>query len=125
MDGARRHAFSERRKGLCRKRARREHKEAEEDGRSRVTKEQARTQLALEDVDDWLKYAEQQIDADAKREAAGIGGLASADGVPEDLPDVPAADALMRRRAKKSGLPVEKKKKKKKKKDEPSAKDDL
>ena len=116
---------AERRKGLCRKRARREHKEAEEDGRSRVTKEQARTQLALEDVDDWLKYAEQQIDADAKREAAGIGGLASADGVPEDLPDVRAADALMRRRAKKSGLPVEKKKKKKKKKDEPSAKDDL
>ena len=121
---------AERRKGLCRKQARRERKEAEEDGRSRVTKEQARTQLALEDVDDWLKYAEQQIDADAKKESAGIGGLTSSDGVPETLPDVPAADALMRRRARKSGLPVEKKKKKKKKKekkkkDEPSAKDDL
>ena len=31
-----------------------------------------------------------------------------ADGVPVDMPDVPEADALLRRRAKKRGEPVEK-----------------
>ena len=85
------------RKALCRKQAARERKEAEEDGKKAVVKEQARTQLALEDVENWLTYAIQQIDADAKKESAGIGGVVVGDGVcvvPVDMPDVPEADAL-------------------------------
>merc|ERR1712078_336095 len=66
---------AQRRKVLCRKQAARERKEAEEDGKKAVVKEQARTQLALEDVENWLTYAIQQIDADAKKESAGIGGV--------------------------------------------------
>ena len=112
---------AERRKALCRKQAARERREAEEDGKKAVVKEQARTQLALEDVENWLTYAIQQIDADAKKESAGIGGVVVGDGVPVEMPDVPEADALLRRRAKKRGEPVEKRKKKKKK----SAKEDL
>ena len=100
-----------------------ERKEAEDDGKKAVVKEQARTQLALEDVENWLTYAIQQIDADAKKESAGIGGVVVGDGVPVDMPDVPEADALLRRRAKKRGEPVEKRKKKKKKKDD--SKEDL
>ena len=99
---------AERRKALCRKQAARERKEAEDDGKKAVVKEQARTQLALEDVENWLTYAIQQIDADAKKESAGIGGVVVGDGVPVDMPDVPEADALLRRRAKKRGEPVEK-----------------
>ncbi len=114
---------AERRKALCRKQAARERKEAEEEGKKAVVKEQARTQLALEDVENWLTYAIQQIDADAKKESAGIGGVVVGDGVPVDMPDVPEADSLLRRRAKKRGEPVEKRKKKKKKKDD--SKEDL
>ena len=62
-------------------------------------------------------------DADAKKESAGIGGVVVGDGVPVDMPDVPEADSLLRRRAKKRGEPVEKRKKKKKKKDD--SKEDL
>ena len=66
---------AERRKALCRKQAARERKEAEEDGKKAVVKEQARTQLALEDVENWLTYAIQQIDADAKKESGGLVAL--------------------------------------------------
>merc|ERR1711977_86012 len=66
---------AERRKVLCRKQSARERKEAEEDGKKAVVKEQARTQLALEDVENWLTYAIQQIDADAKKRARALAGL--------------------------------------------------
>ena len=45
------------------------------------------------------------------------------DGVPVEMPDVPEAESLLRRRAKKRGEPVEKRKKKKKKKGD--SKEDL
>ena len=77
----------------------------------------------MEDVENWLTYAIQQIDADAKKESAGIGGVVVSDGVPAEMPDVPEAESLLRRRAKKRGEPVEKKKRKKKKKDD--SKEDL